>query len=98
MIFIVRSASVESPPDVRVVLVRRTPPLAADADLQLDLFCVGDDAAPDRLRERGWRVVAIHDGWYADSAHGGVAVWGQGRYWEVRETPFEVKLRDSDVR
>jgi len=44
----------------------------------LELFCVGDDGVP------------LHDGWYPDGHGGGVAVWGSGRYWEVRSTPFDV--------
>jgi hypothetical protein len=97
MIFIVCGPRVEPPPGVRVVLVRRTPPLVADGDRQVDFFCVADDTAPERLRAEGWPVVAVHDGWYADDDQGGVAVWGQGRYWEVRPTPFDVVRRDTDL-
>jgi hypothetical protein len=111
MMFIVRSPEPRArPPQVRVVLVRRTPPIApggagapaptpgsarVPAGLT-DLFCAGDDAAAERLRAQGWVVVPVHDGWYADDAQGGVAVWGQGRYWEVRDTPFSVRLSDVD--
>jgi hypothetical protein len=35
--------------------------------------------------------VALADGWYAEDGGGGVAIWGQGRYWEIRDTPFTVK-------
>ena len=77
--------------DVRIALVRRTPSLVADSEGQTDLFCVGDEAAFDRLRERGWTIVRLHDGWYADDGEGGVAIWGQGAYWEIRDTPFSVK-------
>jgi hypothetical protein len=59
-----------------------------------DLFCVGDEEAPERLRAQGWNVVLLHDGWYADDEGGGVAVWGNGRYWEVRATPFDVIARE----
>jgi hypothetical protein len=90
MIFVVRDAG-EWPPGVRVALVRRTPGFPG-----LDVFCEGDAAAAQRLRDAGMEVVALHDGWYADDHHGGVAVWGQGRYWEVRDTPFDVRARDSD--
>ena len=71
------------PSDVRSVLVRRNP---ADPNL-LDYFCIAEvtDAAP------------LHDGWYADDCGGGIAVWGGGRYWEVRRTPFTVTLSDIDL-
>src|SRR5215208_6434385 len=76
---------------VRIALVRRTPSIVADSEGQTDVFCVGDEAAFDSLRERGWGVVRLHDGWYADDGEGGVAIWGQGAYWEIRDTPFTVK-------
>jgi len=81
------------PPDARarIVLVRQTPSIVASEPEQTDLFCVGEEAEADRFRERGWSVVRLHDGWYADDGEGGVAVWGQGAYWEVRDTPFSVK-------
>jgi hypothetical protein len=96
MIFIVRANDRwrESwPPDARarIVLVRQTPSIVASEPGQTDLFCVGEEAEADRLGERGWSVVRLHDGWYADDGEGGVAVWGQGAYWEVRDTPFSVK-------
>jgi hypothetical protein len=59
------------------------------------MFCVGDADAGERLTAAGWTVVPVHDGWYADDHTGGVAVWGNGRYWEVRNTPFDVRERDS---
>ena len=48
------------------------------------------EAALQAMRDRGWSLVALRDGWYADDGEGGVAVWGQGAYWEVRDTPFSV--------
>ena len=56
-----------------------------------DLFCLGDEAAASELRGRGWNVVTLSDGWYQDDQGGGVAIWGQGAYWEIRDTPFTVK-------
>ena len=96
MIFIVRANDHWRecwPPDagVRIALVRRTPSIVASEPGQTDLFCVGEEAEADRFRERGWNVVRLHDGWYADDGEGGVAVWGQGAYWEIRDTPFSVK-------
>jgi len=41
--------------------------------------------------------VPVHDGWYADDTGGGVAIWGQGRFWEIRDTPFTVRETSADV-
>ena len=92
MMFIVRTHG-ERPPDpgVRVALVRKTPGIVPDSAGQIDLFCVGDDDAPDRMRAQGWNVVDLRDGWYQGDDAGGVAIWGQGKYWEVRDTPFSVR-------
>ena len=81
------------PPDagVRIALVRKTPSIVATEPGQTDLFCVGEEAETDRFRTRGWNVVTLRDGWYADDGEGGVAIWGQGLYWEIRDTPFSVK-------
>jgi hypothetical protein len=92
MIFLVRTSGVQQPRDtsLRIVRTRATPPLVASMPGQRDVFCVADEDAPERLRGQGWNVVPLHDGWYADDERGGVAVWGNGRYWEVRATPFDV--------
>ena len=42
-------------------------------------------------RARGLNAVPVHDGWYADDTGGGVAVWGQGKFWELRDTPFTIR-------
>ena len=39
----------------------------------------------------GWTIVELHDGYYEDGSGGGVGIWGQGKYWEIRDTPFTVK-------
>jgi hypothetical protein len=92
VIFVVRTLDAHPPPDprVRIVQIRATPPLVAAGPGQQDVFCVGDESESDRLQAEGWNVVRLHDGWYADDEAGGVAVWGNGRYWEVRATPFDV--------
>lgn len=89
MIFIVRTTG-ELPNDagIRVVLTRQTPP-------EVDVFCTGDGDARARLETQQWTVIALHDGWYTDDHGGGVAVWGGGRYWEVRDSPLR-QPRDSD--
>jgi len=96
MMFIVRTRG-ERPaastlgPDVRIALTRATPSLVAEQADQIDLFCVGDESAAERLQGEGWNVVPLCDGWYQGDDEGGVAIWGQGLYWEVRDTPFRVK-------
>jgi hypothetical protein len=86
--FIVRTAQDRVPGDWPVKMTRRTPAIVADAAGVVDHFCLGD---PEAAQAAGWTVVPVHDGWYADDMGGGVAVWGQGVYWEVRETPLKVK-------
>jgi hypothetical protein len=92
MMLIVRTGG-ERPddPGVRIVLERRTPSVVADGRALTDLFCIADEDAVERLRGQGWQVVMLHDGWYQDDGEGGVAIWGQGAYWEVRDTPFTVR-------
>lgn len=96
MIFIVRTDAEWSDcwvngQGVEVEVMRRTPALVADADGQVDLFCTGDQAAARSLEAAGWRVVPLGDGWYEDDHGGGVVVWGQGAFWEIRDTPLTVK-------
>ena len=88
-LFIVR-ASLE-PPDVQIQLVRSTPSIVRSAEDQRDYFCLGDDATIERLTADGWLVVPVQDGWYDDDTGGGVAVWGNGRYFELRDTLFSVR-------
>jgi hypothetical protein len=87
MMFIIR-AEPGRVPDLPVKMTRRTPPVVPDGAERIDHFCLGD---PEGAQAAGWTVVPVHDGWYADDAGGGVAVWGQGTYWEVRDTPLHVK-------
>lgn len=87
MIFIVRTETGNSPPfDIK--LARITPPSLAESAGRSDFFCLGD---PEIARAANWPVVAVHDGWYADDVGGGMAIWGQGMFWEVRDTPFTIK-------
>ena len=92
MMFIVRNAG-EQPEGlgVQVKLSRATPPTVPDAAGKTDFFCTGDPEAMAALRAAGCNVVELHDGYYEDGRGGGVAIWGQGRYWEIRDTPFTVK-------
>jgi hypothetical protein len=64
---------------------RHTPAHAVRDTMSVDWFCVGD---PESARRAGHEVVPLHDGWYADDAGGGVAIFGA--YWEIRDTPFTV--------
>jgi hypothetical protein len=92
MMFIVRGS--DHPPEasgIRIKLRRETPRIVRDAAGKTDFFCVGDAQAIASLRTAGWTVVELHDGYYEDGAGGGVGIWGQGRYWEIRDTPLTVK-------
>jgi hypothetical protein len=88
MMFIVRSNG-ERPETTGVALKlsRATP----DASGKTDFFCVGDAAAIAALRDGGWAIVELHDGFYEDGRGGGVAIWGHGRFWEIRDDPFTVR-------
>jgi hypothetical protein len=83
MMFIVRTAGAR--PDLPVKMVRN----ATDGSGKTDYFCVGD---PQSLP-----VIPVHDGWYADDTGGGVAIFGQGKFWEVRDTPFSTVESDDGV-
>jgi hypothetical protein len=87
MIFIVRT-DIGHPPPLDIKLVRQTPAIVPNSTGHVDFFCLGD---PDGAKTAGWNVVPVHDGWYADDHGGGMAIWGQGLFWEVRDTPFTVK-------
>lgn len=90
MMFILRNDG--RPPEiagVAVKLSRATPQVGTRSTT--DFFCVGEAGAMAALREAGWSVVELHDGFYEDGHGGGVAIWGQGRYWEIREEPLAVR-------
>lgn len=91
MMFVVRSAG-DSPlaDTVQVKLRRRTPDIVSNGAGKSDFFCVGDPDAAAALRNGGSEIVELRDGWYADDHGGGVAIFGHGRYWEIRDTPFTV--------
>jgi hypothetical protein len=93
MMFIIRTSG-ETPAGegFAIRLTRNTPPLASGGTR--DFFCDGDPEAASRT---GRNVVPVHDGWYADDTGGGVAVWGQGRYWEIRDTPFTVRETSAET-
>jgi hypothetical protein len=91
MMFIVRGGTKRPEiPGLAVKLSRDTPPIVKDSAGKTDFFCVGEAAAIAALREAGWHVVELRDGWYEDGRGGGVAIWGQGRYWEIRSEPLTV--------
>jgi hypothetical protein len=93
MMFIIRTSG-ERPSGAGFAIrhTRRTPALASSG--VLDFFCDGDLEA---AKAQGLNVVPVHDGWYADDTGGGVAIWGQGRFWEIRDTPFTVRESSSDA-
>jgi hypothetical protein len=94
MMFLVRSAGAAPPAGaVAIKAVRNTPAIVPDGAGKTDYFCVGDAEAMAALRDQGCDVVELRDGWYADDQGGGVAIFGHGRYWEIRDTLFTIKER-----
>jgi hypothetical protein len=92
MMFIIRSSG--EPPEtagIQIKLSRKTPPNLPDAEGKTDFFCVGEAERMAALRASGWTVVELHDGYYEDGRGGGVGIWGQGKYWEIRDTAFTIK-------
>ncbi|MGC2414230.1 MAG: hypothetical protein WA459_16220 [Stellaceae bacterium] len=92
MMFIIRSSGAR--PDsagIQIKLSRATPAIVPDATGKTDFFCVGEADAMAALHASGWTLVELHDGYYEDGLGGGVGIWGQGRYWEIRDTPFTIK-------
>lgn len=94
MMFIIRTSG-ERPEAAGIAIkrARQTPPIMPDGAGKTDFFCVGPPEAPAALRAAGWTIVELRDGWYEDDTGGGVAIWGHGRYWELRDTPFTVTER-----
>ena len=92
MMFIVRTGGdLPEAANSRVMLSRKTPSIVPGAAGKTDFFCVGETEAMAALRASGSTIVELHDGYYEDGAGGGVGIWGQGKYWEIRDTPFTVK-------
>jgi hypothetical protein len=92
MMFIVRSNGKRPEgASIEVKLRRATPSSVPDAGGRTDFFCVGETGAMAALRASGWTIVELHDGYYEDGLGGGVGIWGQGKYWEIRDTPFTIK-------
>src|SRR3954468_6908621 len=91
MMFIVRSTGARPEmPEIAVKLSRDTPPTVKEGAGQTDFFCVGEAEAITALRDAGWQVIELRDGYYEDGRGGGVAIWGQGKYWEIRSEPLTV--------
>jgi hypothetical protein len=89
MIFIIRTeAGRTTIPPGEIKMIRQTPAIVPDSTGRVDFFCFGD---PEAASAAGLPVVPVHDGWYADDNGGGMAIWGQGVFWEVRGTPFTIK-------
>lgn len=92
MMFVIRSSGARPDAEsIQIKSARKTPEIVPNGSGKTDYFCVGEPECLAALRERGFEIVELHDGWYADDAGGGVGIFGHGRYWEVRDTPFTVK-------
>lgn len=92
MMFIIRTDGEQpSGRGYTIRLTRHTPVLVSGGTR--DFFCDGD---PETAKAQALNVVPVHDGWYADDAGGGVAIWGHGRFWEIRDTPFTVRETSAD--
>jgi hypothetical protein len=97
MMFIIRSSERAPPKSIDVKVVRNTPPIVPQSVGKTDYFCVGEGEDIAALRAEGWEIVELRDGWYEDDAGGGVAIFGHGKYWEVRDTHFTVKESAGDT-
>jgi hypothetical protein len=73
-----------------VKLTPATPPTVKNAAGKTDFFCVGEAEAIAALREAGWQAIELRDGYYEDGRGDGVAIWGYGKYWEIRSEPLTV--------
>ena len=92
MMFILRGPGKAPPaPALRIKATRKTPGIVPGGAGKTDFFCLGDAAAVTALRAAGAEIVELRDGWYADDVGGGVAIFGDGKYWEIRDTPFTVR-------
>jgi hypothetical protein len=91
MMFLVRSPMQPPSTGVEIKLTRRTPALVPNSAGNTDYFCLGTSEDIAALRAGGSEVVELRDGWYEDDSGGGIAIWGHGKYWEVRDTPFTIK-------
>lgn len=92
MMFIVRTdGAAPTASAIAVKASRRTPASVSGGAARTDYFCVGEAEAVAALRDAGWEVVDLRDGWYAGDNGGGVAISGHGRYWEIRDTLFTVR-------
>jgi hypothetical protein len=89
--FIIRSgAGTPAGAGVQVKSSRKTPDIVANSAGKTDYFCIGESETMAGLRGDGLEVVELRDGWYADDTGGGIAIFGHGRYWEIRDTPLTV--------
>jgi hypothetical protein len=91
MMFVVRSAGARPQSASVQIKAERKPPEAIPSGAgKIDFFCIGDAEAMHALRAKGWDIVDLRDGWYAGDHGGGIAIFGHGRYWEIRDTLFTV--------
>lgn len=92
MMFLVRTPTQSAPPtSVEIKAARRTPAIVPNGAGKTDYFCLGTPEDIAALRAGGAEVMELRDGWYEDDTGGGIAIFGHGKYWELRDTPFTVK-------
>lgn len=87
MLHLVTTSVPGQPEGIEPVASRRTPDYAGGGTF--DHFCELSAQETEALKGKGLKVRALSDGWYELDA-GGVAVWSDGRFWELRSSCFDV--------
>lgn len=90
MMFILRDRTGAPPHSIRsAIKASRPTPDYADPRGGTDHFVAADREVGTALAAQGHEIVWLGDGWYEVGA-GGVAIWSDAMFWEVRDTPFTV--------
>ena len=91
MMFIFRERDGAGLPEAVKGSVKLTRPTPSYADSRggTDHFFVADKEVADALASEGHEIVRLRDGWY-EAGEGGVAIWTDGLFWEIRDTTFTV--------
>lgn len=90
MMFILRDRTGIVPDVIRSsIKASRPTPAYADPHGGTDYFVAADKETGNALEIQGHEIVWLRDGWYEVGA-GGVAIWTDATFWEVRNTTFTV--------